>query len=110
MVGEYVVKVLGEALTAGTLMMPAATPDTSAMPTPAELAALRAAITDLSDALKATAATPLIDAVQVAAAIAGHPDILAAIAGGVARQLASITGSITLSGGLSATISPPPVG
>lgn len=55
-------------------------------------------------------ATPAIDAVAVAAAIGTNPDLLDAIARGVAARLATIEGSITLSGALAGGIRPPAVG
>lgn len=56
------------------------------------------------------AEAPLIDAVQVAAAIAAHPDIMDALASGVAHRLSSLSGSITLSGSLSGGITGPASG
>ena len=61
---------------------------------------LAAAVAQLRDA-------PLIDAVQVAAAIAASPDVVNALAAAVAAQLSSLTGEITLSGGLNGRVSGP---
>lgn len=69
-----------------------------------------AAVVDLGPVLTAIAAlgdTPMVDAVAVAAAIAARPEIARTLSESVARQLATITGSLTLSGSLSAGIKPP---
>lgn len=50
---------------------------------------------------------PLIDPVAVAAAIAAHPEIAATLASKVAERLATIEGTMTLSGGLTAGIRTP---
>jgi Domain of unknown function (DUF1906) len=65
-----------------------------------ELAALTAAVERLM-------AAPLVDAVQVANAMATNPDILDALTRGVADRLGILVGEITLSGGLRGRVEPP---
>ena len=65
-------------------------------------------LAQVHDLLTQVRDTPLIDPVAVAAAIAARPEIASTLAGMVARQLAEIRGSITLSGGFSGGIVPPP--
>lgn len=59
------------------------------------------------DAIEHLGDTPAVDPVAVAAAIAARPEIARTLAESVARQLATITGQMTLSGSFSGGIKPP---
>lgn len=72
-----------------------------------DLAALRTLVADVRDVLVEVKDTPLIDAVAVAAAIGGLPELVDALAGRVAERLARIQLSVSLTGSASGGIVPP---
>lgn len=70
---------------------------------------IQEALSGVKDALAIIADHPPVDPVAVANALANRPEIARTLAEAVAAQLASISGSMTLSGSLSARITPPAV-
>lgn len=70
-------------------------------------AALFAKLTAILEAVQAMSETPMVDPVAVAAAFANRPELLDALASGVAARLAGIRGEIVMSGTLSGGIVPP---
>ena len=64
-------------------------------------------LSELRDAVRELLNAPLVDPVAVATAFASHPEISRTLAAQVAAQLATIQGSITLTGSLSGGIAPP---
>jgi Domain of unknown function (DUF1906) len=106
-IAEDTVTEIGQAISDGRLDIPGASSDGLTESDRASLASLHNDVALLGTTINRLANQPLVDPVAVASAIATNPDILAALAKGVAGQLSTIHGSLTLSGDLSASIDGP---